>query len=173
MSNETETSTVAPIGNAVAPSTSTGSTVVETKAPKAPKAKKAAAAKAPKVAKVVAPAKRGPTSKVDPAMRIVKVAGASNPRRAGSLAAERWSLYRDGQTVANYLAKCDALEPGRTNKDGTPFDHRVHVRWDLDRTGTIRLVTAEEWQKIDANRKAERPAKVAKAPKSAEVQPSA
>jgi hypothetical protein len=48
---------------------------------------------------------------------IIKLLMADNPKRAGTLAAERYALYHDGMTVADYLAA--GGRTGDVNHDAT------------------------------------------------------
>jgi hypothetical protein len=49
----------------------------------------------------------------------------NNPKRQGSKARRRFSLYDDGITVAEYYDKCV-----RTMND--PSGHQYDIEWDLD-----------------------------------------
>jgi len=59
--------------------------------------------------------------------RIIRVLATECPKRAGTKSADLWRLYRDGQTVAAYLAS-----------GGT----RAALQWDQER-GFIRIVDEE------------------------------
>lgn len=83
--------------------------------------KAAKAAKAPK-----ATGKRGPPP-VHADDDVISVMCGKNPKRPGSSAHERFSLYRDGMTVKEYLEACAALQ------GGSPAKYRMDLHWDHER----------------------------------------
>jgi hypothetical protein len=52
----------------------------------------------------------------------------ANPKKIGSYARKRFSLYRDGMTVTEYIAVCESACTAAER----PKDALLDIQWDLD-----------------------------------------
>jgi hypothetical protein len=86
---------------------------------------------------------------------IIVIAAEANPHREKSAAGQRFSLFRSGQTVDDFVAAWAAV-PGQKNRLDKKRARRARrqVRKDAAK-GHIKLVTRGEWEKLQAAAKAE------------------